>query len=75
MSDWLVQRQLGNWLSKVSDGAVNLHYKAEVHHVSATFNNAIRGTIPQIIKLLKDSNSDVQLAGVDAIMRLAEKRK
>lgn len=54
---------------------LTLHYKAEVHHALATFDNEIEYAVPQVVELLKDSNLNVRLAIVDVIKKLAEKGK
>jgi hypothetical protein len=70
----LVQMQLANLLSIVSDG--DYYNVCQVWGlVIATFHDIIRGAVPQVVDLLKDNILDVQSTSANAIGKLAEKCK
>ena len=72
-SDQLVQMQLENWLSKVSDG-----YHPPLQDWCPfldAFGDVIKGAVPKILEFLKGSNSDVRSAGTNAVGKLAVQSK
>ena len=73
-SGQLVQMQLENWLSKVSDHDVAPSI-TRLRSILATFHNVIKDAVPKILEFLKGSNSDVRSAGTNAVGKLAVQSK
>ena len=53
---------------------IRLSYGIEVRLIAA-FHNAIAGTVPQIVELLKNMNYIVQSAGINVMEKLIEHGK
>jgi hypothetical protein len=71
-TDRLVKMQSENWLSTVCNAIVLTVLFDKTGLLLATFQDAIMDAVPHIIELLKESNSNVGLAAVSALGKLAE---